>query len=71
MNKHIDPFLKISEIESRTGMKRKTLRRWWDANPEKFPKPIKYSDRLYWRTSWIEAWEEQIDNCRIGGAKNA
>ena len=49
-----NPLLGITQTEKITGIKRKTLRRWWEKN--KFPKPTDFNGRLYWRESTINTW---------------
>ena len=62
MSKHKqNPLLGISPVEQITGIKRKTLRRWW--KQDKFPKPTDFNGRLYWREDVILTW---LDN-NFGG----
>ncbi len=49
-----NPLLGITQTENIIGINRKTLRRWWEK--DKFPKPVKFNSRLYWRQSTIDVW---------------
>ena len=49
-----NPLLQITPVEKITGIKRKTLRRWWEQN--KFPRPTDFNGRLYWRENVVNDW---------------
>lgn len=44
-----NPLLGISQTETITGIKRNTLRRWWQLN--KLPKPTDFNGRMCWPNS--------------------
>lgn len=64
---HPTRFLRMSEVQARTGLSRSTIRRWVDRGL--FPAPISLGERVVgWIEAEIEAWmRERIAQTRGGG----